>query len=187
MRNADDIYDELLVLRCQSGDADALAKLVSRWHPRLLAFAVHALGERHSAEDVVQSSWVDVVRRINTINDPKAIRPWLFRIVANKCKDKIRKRFTQRQHERSDQADQIPDPSLDEQEGESRQADQIARLRRKMKALDDGQREVLRLHYLEELPVDAIAHRLSIPPGTVKSRLYHARQKLKQSLSGDEP
>jgi len=187
MRNAEEIYDEWLVLRCQSGDADALAALVSRWHPRLLGFAVRVLGERHSAEDVVQSSWVDIVRRINTIHDPKAIRPWLFRIVANKCKDRIRMQSRQRQHERSDEADQIPDPSLDEHEDALRQADQIAQLRHKMKSLDDSQREVLRLHYLEGLPVDAIAARLSIPSGTVKSRLYHARQKLKQSISGDEP
>lgn len=186
MRNADEIYDELLVLRCQCGDADALAKLVARWHPRLLGFAIRVLGEQHIAEDVVQSSWVDVVRRINTVNDPKSIRPWLFRIVANKCKDKIRKRSKQRKHERPGEADQVPDPSPDQLESQSRRSDQISQLRQKMKSLDDGQCEVLRMHYLEELPIDAIAQRLSLPPGTVKSRLHHARQRLKQSLSGDE-
>lgn len=186
MRNADEIYDELLVLRCQGGDSDALAKLVTRWQPRLLGFAVRVLGERHAAEDVVQASWVDVVRRINSVKDPKSIRPWLFQIVANKCKDKIRKRSRQRLHESAVQAEQVADPSVDQKESQSRHSDQISMLRRKMKSLDDGQREVLRLHYLEELSVDAIAKRLAIPSGTVKSRLYHARQRLKQTLLGED-
>ena len=65
------------------------------------------------------------------------------------------------------------------------QTDRVSRLRRVMKTLDEDHREVLRLHYQEGHSVDVIAKRLSIPPGTVKSRLYHARQKLKQSLEGE--
>ena len=185
MLDADEIYDQWLVLRCQGGDAEALAILVKRWHPRLLGFAVRVLGERDAAEDAVQSSWVDAVRRIHSVNDPKSIRPWLFRIVANKCTDTIRKRSRSRKFESANDADQVPDPQPSQRDAKEFRSDQVARLRSEMSALDDGHREVLRMHYLENLPIDLIARRLGIPSGTVKSRLYHARQKLKQSLIGE--
>jgi len=186
MSNPDEIYDEWLVLRCQGGDAKALTLLVERWQPRLMGLAVRILGERDAAEDAVQSCWVDVVRRINSVNDPKSIRPWLFRIVANKCADTQRKRSKRGQIESTANADQVPDPNAEKRQSEVRQSDQVAQLRNAMKTLDDGHRDVLRMHYLEALSVDAIAKRLSIPAGTVKSRLYHARQKLKQSLPGEK-
>ena len=185
MRNADEIFDEWLVLRCQGGDSGALAMLVERWQPRLLAFAIRVLGERDAAEDAVQTSWVDIVKRIQSVNDPKSIRPWLFRIVANKCTDIVRKRSKRRQKESASGADDVPDPSAEKHQREAEQTDRVSRLRRVMKTLDEDHREVLRLHYQESLSVDAIAKQLSIPPGTVKSRLYHARQKLKHSLQGE--
>ena len=186
MSNSEEIYDEWLVLRCQGGDAAALAILVTRWQPRLLRFAVRVLGERDAAEDVVQSAWVDVVKRMDALRDPKAIRPWLFQIVANKCTDVIRKRSKRRQIESSTGTDRITDPGLENQQNAVRRSEQIAALRRQMKSLEIGLQEVLRLHYLDELSIEAIANRLSIPKGTVKSRLYHARQKLKQTLEGGE-
>lgn len=184
MSDPDEIYDEWLVLRCQGGDADAMAILVQRWQPRLFGFALRVLGDRDAAEDAVQSSWVDVVRRINSVNDPKSIRPWLFRIVANKCTDTLRKRSKRRQSASVADAEQVPDPEAEKRQIAARQSDRVARIRDEMKTLDAGQREVLRLYYLEDLSIESIAKQLSVPAGTVKSRLHHARRKLKQSLSG---
>lgn len=185
MRNPDDIYDEWLVLRCQGGDAEALAILVKRWQPRLLAFATRMLGDRDAAEDAVQSSWVDVVRRIKSVQDPSALRPWLFRIVANKCTDFVRRRVRQRNKESVTETHQVPDPSAANREAHEEQSAKVRLLQTAMKTLDEGRREILRLHYLDGLSIDKIAKRLSIPSGTVKSRLHHARNKLKESLSGE--
>lgn len=159
--------------------------LVERWQPRLLAFAIRLLGERDLAEDAVQTSWVVVVKRIRSLNDPKSIRPWLFRIVANKCMDIIRRRAKRRQAEAAERADDIPDPDMEKKQNATAQAENAAHVRRAMERLDQTHREVLRMHYLENMSVEAIAKRLAIPPGTVKSRLFHARQKIKQSLSGE--
>ncbi|MEL6110306.1 MAG: sigma-70 family RNA polymerase sigma factor [Planctomycetota bacterium] len=185
MRNADEIFDEWLVLRCQGGDSKALTMLVERWQPRLLAFAIRVLGERDAAEDAVQTSWVDIVKRIRSVKDPKAIRPWLFRVVANKCTDIVRRRSKRRKSESAERADEVPDPGVEKRRREADRTERIARLRGVMKTLDEGHREVLRMHYQDGLTVDVIAKQLSIPAGTVKSRLYHARQKLKQSLTGE--
>lgn len=185
MSNADEIYDEWLVLRCQGGDSAALAILVQRWQPRLIGLAVRVLGERDLADDVVQSAWVDIVKRINSLNDPKAIRPWLFRIVANKCADVIRKRSRRRQTESAADLEQVADPNWQKRSNREQRSDQVTQLRRVIKTLDDTHHDVLRMHYLEQLSIDFIAERLSIPVGTVKSRLYHARQKLKQTLGAN--
>ena len=184
MRNADEIYDEWLVLRCQGGDSAALAILVQRWQPRLLGLAIRLLGDRNLADDVVQTTWVDVVKRINSLEDPKAIQPWLFRIAANKCVDLIRKQSKRRQTESAVNLDleQFADPEALKQSVRDQRSDQVTQLRSVIKTLGETHRDVLRMHYLEQLSVDSIAERLSIPLGTVKSRLYHARQKLKQSL-----
>lgn len=185
MNKVEEIYDEWLVLRCQGGDLAALEILVQRWQPRLIGLAVRVLGERDAADDVVQSAWVDAVKRINSLNDPKAIRPWLFRIVANKCADVIRKRSKHRQTESATDLEQVADPHLQGRSNQEQRSDQVTQLRRVIKTLGKAHREVLRMHYLEHLSVDSIAERLSIPVGTVKSRMYHARQKLKQSLKGE--
>ena len=182
MSNADEIFDEWLVLRCQGGDSAALALLVNRWQPRLIGLAIRMLEDRDLAEDVVQSAWVDIVKRIGSLNDPKAIRPWLFRIVANKCTDVIRKRSSQRKTQSATDLKDIADPDLQQRSDQQQRSEQVAHLRRIIKSLDDTHREVLRMHYLEQSSIEAIAATLSIPEGTVKSRLYHARQKLKNSL-----
>ena len=185
MRNADEIYDEWLVLRCQGGDSVALAALVKRWQPRLTGLAVRVLGDRHAADDVVQSAWVDVVKRIDSLRDPSAIRPWLFRIVANKCRDVIRNRSKSRQTESATDLEQVADANLQMAPSHEDRVDQVTQIRDLVKTLDDAHRDVLRMHYLEQMSIDSIAERLSIPAGTVKSRLHHARKKLKQSLGGN--
>lgn len=186
MRNPDEIYDEWLVLRCQGGDADALAILVRRWQPRLFGLAMRILHDRDAADDAVQSAWVDVVKRIQSVKDPRSIRSWLFRVVANKSTDTVRRRSTRRKKETAAETDQIPDPSSVADAENDRAEQQVVQLRRAMQTLDNDRREVLRLHYLEGLTIEAIAERLAIPCGTVKSRLYHAREKLKSSLIGED-
>ncbi|MEM6472408.1 MAG: sigma-70 family RNA polymerase sigma factor [Planctomycetota bacterium] len=185
MRKADEIFDEWLVLQCQGGSASALTKLVQRWQPRLLGFAIRLLSDRDAAEDAVQSSWVEIVRRIRSVKDPGLIRAWMFRIVANKCADIIRKRTKRRRKESEDAADQVADPSTEKRRMEEEKVDQMREVRQGLRLLDPTHREILRLHYSEGQSVDAIAKRLSIPVGTVKSRLFHARKKLKQTLSGE--
>ena len=182
MRTPDDIYDEWLVLRCQGGDAEALANLVQRWQPRLVRLAMRLLNDLTDAEDAVQTSWVVVIRRINSVNDPSALRPWLFRIVANKCADSIRRRTVRRRKEDGLPADAIPDG---DQHSVGDDSDAVRRLRIALRNLDDDRSEILRLHYLEGASVKQISAKLAVPVGTVKSRLHHARRKLREILEGE--
>ena len=84
------IRDEILVLRAQMGEADALAALVQGWQPRLWAFARVLTGDDEAAWDVMQDVWVAMLRDLRRLGAPARFRPWVFRIVRNKSADRIR-------------------------------------------------------------------------------------------------
>ncbi len=186
MRTPDDIYDEWLVLRCQSGDSQAFAILVQRWQPRLLRLAMRLLNEEAEAEDVVQSTWVVAIGKIGSIKDPGAFRPWLFRIAANKCADLIRGRQVRRRREKHLDVGSFSGGSYDSKPPAIGKADHLLELREALRDLDSDKREILKLHYLKGMSIEQIARSLSLPTGTVKSRLYYARQKLRQIIEGEK-
>ena len=74
-RRAGDIYDELLIMRCQDGDSKALETLTTRWHTRLLRYAHRHLGDHDAAHDVVQEGWLAIVRGIHKLDAPQCSRP----------------------------------------------------------------------------------------------------------------
>ena len=100
-------------------------------------------------------------------------RAWAYRIVANKCADWLRRR----QRERLDASAHHPaEPSAP---GSDRSQDELQTALRDLPA---DRREILVLRYLDELSTAEIAEVLGIPEGTVKSRLHHARNHLREVL-----
>ncbi|MCH8148432.1 MAG: RNA polymerase sigma factor [Planctomycetes bacterium] len=179
-RTHEDIQDELLVLQCQEGDGDALKTLIARWQPRLARLAWRLTGEREAARDVVQDAWLAIVRGLARLDDPARFRWWAYRIVANKCADWIRRGSVRRTA-----ATELRDAAVSTRDDGSNQtdsADDVGRMRDAMAKLPDEQRAVLSLHYLDEMGVREIAEVLGVPEGTVKSRLHHARNRLKDAL-----
>lgn len=183
-RTPHDVEDELLVLQCQRGDENALRELIVRWQPRLARFAWRMTGDREATRDLVQDTWLAVVRRIRRLDDPAAFRGWAYRIAANKCTDWVRRRMVARRA--AGQA--MPPGHADDREtpSQAESADEINRLRAELSRLPGEQRVILALYYLEEMRVADIAEVLSIPSGTVKSRLFHARKQLKDALERNE-
>ncbi|MEM6363411.1 MAG: RNA polymerase sigma factor [Planctomycetota bacterium] len=180
-----DIFDEWLVLRCQGGDADALTQLFQRWHSRLLGLAIRLLHDRNEADDACQLAWIAIVKQINRLDDPRRLRSWMFRIVANKCTDTIRKRSRQRQREKLVPQETLTEAKSGDDRNETTCGEKVESLRRLLPILEAQDRQILKLHYLDQCSINAIANQLSIPTGTVKSRLYHARQHLKEALLGE--
>lgn len=164
------------VVAARDGDRGALGDLVRLWHPRLVAHGWRLTGRREAAEDAVQSAWRDIVRGIAKLRDENAFAPWAYRIVT---------RAAGRQAGR-----QMPVAALDvevKDEGDGpEEASQHAELRRAIRALPAGQRAAVALHYFEGLTVAETAVALSIPAGTAKTRLMHARAKLRAFYEGDE-
>jgi RNA polymerase sigma-70 factor, ECF subfamily len=168
--------DEWLALACQRGRAEAFAELVREMERPLLYYVAKLLGDDERALDVLQELWMRVFRSIGRLEDPRRLRPWLYRIAHGLVVDRIRHDVSQAQAEqvRALPADAVVEDSLT--------AEDAAALHRALDELDARQREVLLLHFLEEMPLADIAAVLGCPVGTVKSRLFYSRQALKEVL-----
>jgi RNA polymerase sigma factor (sigma-70 family) len=182
MRTPDDIYDELLVLRCQDGEAQALVELVERWRPKLMRLAMRLTGLPDAAEEVVQASWLAILRGVNRLDDPARFRRWAYRIATNKCADWVR----ERQRDRKSILPLTQEP-IDPTESSEVAADEAATLAHALKQLPQDHKTILAMCYLDEMTLTEIADVLELPLGTVKSRLHYARQKLKAILEGENP
>ena len=181
MRTPDDVYDELLVIRCRESDTAALAELVRRWQPRLMRHAMRLTGRGDEAADVVQEAWLAIVRGIRRLDDPACFRRWAYRILTNKCADWTRRR----QRERAGQASLADEPANCIPPPGHSQGD-LAAIRSALRTLPNHQRAILAMFYLDGMPIRLIADALSLPEGTVKSRLHHARNHLKDVLERRE-
>ncbi len=180
-RTPDQILDELLVLNAQDGDSDALQQLVTRWNARLLRHAWHLTHDRDTAADSVQEAWVDIVRSIKRLADPTAFRAWAFRIVSNKATDALRR--STRQARLLEQAGSVSQNDAPDHESSRHEPiDRQALLRNSIRKLPADRRAILSMKYLDQMSINEIANAFGIPPGTVKSRLHHAREQLKQIL-----
>jgi RNA polymerase sigma-70 factor (ECF subfamily) len=182
-RSSDTVLDELFVLQAQGGDAEALSALIERWQSRVFRRAVLLTGRHDLAADVAQESWLAVARGIRRLEDPACFPRWVLQIVARKSTDAVRDQVRQRKlNERAaagkSEATARAKPELNED---------LGGLRRAMSNLPTDRRTLLSMYYWDGKSVAEIAHVMSIPLGTVKSRLHHARQELKQFLERNTP
>ncbi|MFA6242897.1 MAG: RNA polymerase sigma factor, partial [Candidatus Hydrogenedentales bacterium] len=168
------ITNDLLVLRAQDGDSDAIGQLVEHWQPRLWVFARVLTGDDEGAWDVMQDAWLAVIHGLRNLHDPSRFRPWIFRVVRHKAADRIRSRQRQRKllNEHAASAVREAPPETNE-------------IRDLLGALPEQSGSLLALHYLEGFDYEELAAILEVPLGTVKSRLYKARQDLKTMLERD--
>jgi len=156
------------------GDVEAFARLVRRWHARLLRHARYFTRDTEAAQDVAQDTWMAIVRGIRALHDPAHFRAWAFHIVANKARDWVRREQARRRATRQVEAEPTSDGGT--------LSGEIERVRAGLTELEPGQRCILTWFYLEEMSLADIAEALEIPVGTVKSRLFHARNALRARL-----
>jgi RNA polymerase sigma-70 factor (ECF subfamily) len=171
--------DQYLVTLAQTGSRAAFDRLARRWTPRLLRFAARTVGRADLARDVVQETWIGAIRGLNSLADPTSFPAWIYAIAQRKCVDAIRagQRWRRRTEEMQREADGAePGDGAAPAPGDARD------LAAAMAMLNDEQRTVVALFYGEDLRVSEIAEVLSVPAGTVKSRLFHARETLKKLL-----
>jgi RNA polymerase sigma factor (sigma-70 family) len=176
MRARERIIDEMLVLAAQAGQIEAFEALAERWNPRLSRLAWRLTGDREGAQEAVQEAWVAVARGLRQLQDPSCFGPWALRIVNRRSADWIKQRGRTRQRNiELSAASQAQARSCGGSDAELSVQEALNRL-------DAGQRAVLDLFYIEALTVAEISQILEIPVGTVKSRLYHAREQMRVLL-----
>ncbi len=180
-KHAGDLFDELLVVMVQRGDRRALDRLYHRWSPRLLRAARRYCGDDDAALDLAQECWIGIWKGIQkgggTLRDPSRFRSYAFGVLHRRGADHLRKIIRQRSAAKEQSE---PAPNYAPAQSES------AAIAQAFAALPQDQRLAAHLHFIEGLTLREIAAVQSIPEGTAKSRLFHARRALKAALT-DNP
>jgi RNA polymerase sigma-70 factor (ECF subfamily) len=179
-RSAARILDEYLVAAARAGDAAAFDRLARCWHSRLAAHARRLLGDAEAASDAVQQGWIEIARGLRRLQDDLAFPAWAYRIVSRVCYRQIGDAVQRRKLSEGVAAE----PGVDAEDAGNPHDAEL--LRCAIRALPADQRAAIALFHFEELSVAEVAVALDVPAGTVKTRLMHARRKLRAALGGDE-
>lgn len=178
MTDADLILCEMLVLRCQRRDPSAAEELVALFEKPLLYYLRRLVRSEDDAWDLLQETWISTFRALPGLRDTRALPAFLYRTARNQALARIRHR----------EADFSLYTALDAPECSAEveptfTVEDAAAVHAGLEKLSLPHREVLTLFFLEDLTINEIAIVLGIPPGTVKSRLHHAKKSLKAVLS----
>lgn len=172
-----------LVRKCAVGDTRFYEPLVRAYEPAGLRFALGMMGNQEDARDAVQDAFVKAWENLGRFDPSRPFQPWFFQILRNQCRDMLRSRRSRFQVEVLD--DGLAERASDDDAGPERQRERRAAhqlLWRALERISSDHREILVLKELQDLPYREIAAVLDVPEGTVASRLYHARQALKEAL-----
>ena len=184
--------DYEFVSLCKKGKVDAFEVLVRKNQRRMLNIAYRMMGDYDEACEIVQDAFVSAYRGIKNFKGRSKFSTWLYTIVMNLAKNRLKQLKTQRNHEKYS----IDDPLLTN-EGEihvdpaSGDPSPLERLEKKdiqhkvqgcIDALEHEFREVIVLRDIQGFSYDEISNVLEVPEGTVKSRLFRARDTVKDCL-----
>jgi RNA polymerase sigma-70 factor (ECF subfamily) len=172
---------ELLVLRCQRGERQAFDELFRLWQERLFYYIRRLVGSEEDAWDVLQQTWVRVLKGIKTLREPGRLPVWLYQLARSAAMSHWRGHYRDHSH-REPECDLAELPAADT----AFPPDDAEQVHRALGQVSVAHREVLTLHFLEGFPVDQMAEILGIPEGTVKSRLFHARRAFRAVLECEE-
>lgn len=173
------LFDELLVVMIQQGDRAALVRLHARWDRRLVRAAYRFTGDADLARDLAQECWIGIWKGIGTLRDPARFRSFAFAILHRRGADHLRSVIRTRSRE----------IASEEQSGgiDRSRPDEAIAIGQAFANLPPDQRFAAHLHFVEGLTLAEIAAVQRIPTGTAKSRLFHARRKLKAALAPEPP
>lgn len=179
--------ERTLILQCQKGDRIAFQQLYRRYQPRVSSTLYQLCGSE-MLDDLLQEVFFRVWRGLPKLRQPAYFSTWLYRICWNVATDG-RRQFAKRQLERElTLTDSEDAPAVDENLSRPQDTPDLMQLhyqdlvQRGLETLSLDHRVVLVLHDLEDLPQKEIGQILQIPTGTVKSRLYYARNAIRQYL-----
>ena len=176
--------DSELLSQYQAGNEDAFRELVNRYKNPLYAFLRRFLNQHDLVEDVFQETFLQLYSSKDSFDSSRPLRPWLFTIAANKAKDALRKQQRQASYRLGAIADS-EEVSIDDvinilasytttPEQEVSRDETAVRVREIIANMPENLRAILILAYFEQFSYKQMADILSIPIGTVKSRLHTA-------------
>jgi RNA polymerase sigma-70 factor (ECF subfamily) len=166
---------EEIVQRCRAGDRAAFEELFGIYQPRLKYYVRRLDGNAAAADDILQDIWLTVFKKIRKLKDAQSFTVWLYRIARNKVYDGFRRkeRFVTLPE------DEVPVSGGDEPVFDANDAE---RLHTALTRLKPYHREVLTLCFVERMPYQSIADIVGCSIGTIRSRIFYAKQSLRQEM-----
>ena len=165
-----------IVQRCRLGEQAAFEELFEIYQPRLKYYLRRLDSDGSNIDDILQDIWLTVFKKIHKLKDDKFFAVWLYRIARNKVYDRFRRkdRFLRLPQEDEFAVSGSDEPAFD--------ADDAEQLHRALKKLKPHHRESLMLYFIERMSYQSIADIVDCGIGTVRSRIFYAKQALRQEM-----
>jgi RNA polymerase sigma-70 factor (ECF subfamily) len=183
--------EQVLIERCLQNDASAFDEVVSRYKTRVYNYVYRMIGDEQEAEDLTQEVFIRMYTSLPRFRNQSTLNTWLFRIASNLCIDRFRRN---RKHqavafsldEISENGDSSQREVADTRFEPSRMADSSemsGKIEDALLSLPEKLRAVALLYDVEGLAYEEIAAIVGCPLGTVKSRLFNARARMRAKLT----
>lgn len=188
MMQPSDRTDEEIVAEVLDGDRDLYGEIVERYQGRLVNYLNRMVRNREEAHDLAQEVFFKVYEALDRFDPSYKFSTWLFRVAQNAAIDRIRKRRLKlvSMHRPEDDKGGERDWEFPSRErspyGETRNVERGAAIQQAVAELPGEYRELIVMRHFGELSYDDIATLKEMPLGTVKNKLFRARQMLKQKL-----
>ena len=190
----DAIDDRTLVAQASRGDLAAYDQLVRRYQTRIYSLAYNMTGNKEDAEDMVQDVFVKAFSSLKSFRGTSSFYTWIYRIAINRTINFLKKRKKKQAVSLNDVDEGVErDPAyveLSARESPVRDASLTElqeKLNKALLTLSEKHRTVVVLHDIQGLPHDEIARMTGCSEGTVRSRLFYARQQLQGELAEFAP
>jgi len=182
MNKPNNIVDGWLVLQYQSGNTKALPLLVKRWHKKFCTKAYWVTKDIDVSKDIAQESWTTIIKKIHGLKDPNSFGSWALTIVYRKSID-----FVKNNKKKIDKLHQYHyEQAAISTSNEVDNVDLKKAILNAVKSLSERHQMVINLFYVEDYSLQQISEILNISVGTAKSRLFHAREKLKTIIKANK-
>ncbi|OEK01869.1 hypothetical protein BFP97_10235 [Roseivirga sp. 4D4] len=173
-----DLKLKLLILRCQAGNEPAFGELYERFNQSTLVFLKN-LTDSEIAQDLNQEVWLQVYRQIATLADARRFKAWLFQVARNKALDYFKSSKRLRELHEIMKPDKPLEVQMPFDEVDFNKSDL---LKLSLDGLSPKLREVIVLNFFEGMDYTEIAFILGCSLGTVKSRIYNGKLKIRELL-----
>ena len=186
----EELDDKVLVKKAQNKDTAAFDELVRRYQERIYSTLYHMTSNHEDANDLTQEAFVKAYKAIDSFKGDSSFYTWVYRIAVNKTLNFLKQRGNRQTMSLNDLDVNVEnDPDLVSliSENTPRRALNLVELQEKLNAamlkLSDTHRLVVTLHDVQGLPHEEIAKIMNCNAGTVRSRLFYARQQLQALLT----
>lgn len=184
---------ERVVLEAISGKTEAYEKLYQISYAQGFSVAMQMVKNEQDAMDLLQDAYISAFQHLERLQQPEKFKSWFQCIVANKCRDWIKKKKPdlfgdmKREDEQPDFEDTLENDRVEFIPEEQMDYNETKRLIKEiLENLPEDQRLCVLMYYYDELSVNDIAATLQCSSGTVKSRLNYARKKIKEEVEALE-